>query len=468
MVNCQRCLRTVEEGETEKTGCRYCKGQEFRPIGELVPNDKNPRQMTKAEMNKLKRSLKEFGFVDPVIVNKHTDRKNIIIGGHQRCEAAKEIGLSEVPVVYVTLTPEKESLLNMALNKISGDWDESKLYDMLLDLENYPVDMTLSGFDEHVIDEIMARNEEQEQEELLDIVPAVPELPKSRPGEVYWLGSHRLLCGDATKPEDVAKLMQDQVADCVWTDPPYGVSYTGTNNPNGKAWGLMKADDLRSEDLYQFLYQLGRNYMKYLKPTAAVYVCYATVNHILFEKALNEAGFRVKQVLIWEKHHMLGHSDYHWTHEPIMYAVKEGQNCEWYGDRTHKTVILQPEKNPEDLTKQELVDVIKRIREYSDILKEKKDNPKDYLHATQKPVGLPRRCIKNNTLPRQLVLDFCAGSGSTLMACESAKRTCYAMEIDPKYVDVVLNRWEQFTGQEAVREDGVKWKEIKAEQEAGQ
>lgn len=461
MVSCKRCLRIVEESELESNSCRYCKSQQFVPISDLVPNERNPRHMTKAEMNKLKRSLKEFGFVDPIIVNKHESRKNVIIGGHQRVEAAKEVGIVEVPVVYVVLTLERESLLNLALNKISGEWDDAKLYEMLLDIERFPVDLTLSGFDEHVIDEIMARNEEQEKEDLLDVVPAVPEVPKSKPGEVYWLGTNRLMCGDATKPEDVAKLMQDQIADCVWTDHPYGVSYTGTNNPNGRPWGLMKADDLRSDELYQFLYQLSRNYGKYLKPTGAVYVCFANRTQMVFEKALNEAGFRIKQTLIWEKHHVLGHSDYHYSHEPILYCVKEGENCEWYGDRTHKTVILQPELNPEDLTKQELVDVIKRIKEYADVLKEKKDPANEYLHATQKPVSLPRRCIKNNTLPRQLVLDFCAGSGSTLIACESAKRTCYSMEIEPRFTDVIINRWEQFTGQEAVREDGVKWKEIK-------
>lgn len=431
------------------------------PIKELKFNEKNPRKITRQEMTKLMRSIQEFGFVDPVIVNKHETRYNIIVGGHQRVQAAEKLGITEVPVTYVELNEEKEQLLNIALNQISGEWDDDKLFELLKELEERGADLSLSGLEEPALDKILAVNKKTEKEKTIDQTPAKPEEPKSKKGEIWLLGNHRLMCGDSTEFDDVHELMNKKIADLCWTDPPYGVSYKGTNNPNGREWDVLKNDDLRDNELYDFLFKIFKNVAVHTKPNAAIYTCYASVNHIIFENALKEAGIQIKQTLIWEKGHVLGHSDYHWTHEPILYCRKK-DNPKWFGDRTHKTVILNATiENLQDLKKEELINMIAEIRENSDIIREKKDPSNEYLHSTQKPVSLSQRMIKNSSKPKDLIFEPCAGSGSTLMACETSGRTCYAMELDPKYVDVILTRWAKFTEKEPIREsDGKKWSEL--------
>jgi len=273
--------------------------------------------------------------------------------------------------------------------------------------------------------------------------------------------AHRVMVGDSTKPEDFKILMNDKIADLCWTDPPYGVSYKGTNNPNGRDWKVMKNDELRSEELKTFLRDVYMNVFEFTKNNAALYTCYASINHNIFESALNATGFIIKQTLIWEKGHVLGHSDYHWTHEPILYCRKEDQPV-WYGDRTHKTVILNATiENLEDLKKEELIKLISEIRKDSDLIRIRRDPSSQYLHSTQKPVALSQRLIKNSSRPNELVVDPCAGSGSTLMACETSGRKCYCMELDARYVDVILTRWADFTEKDPIREsDGVKWSKI--------
>lgn len=433
------------------------------PIKELKANDKNPRKITKVELNKLVRSIHEFGFVEPIIVNQSKDRYNIVIGGHQRLRAAKKLGMKEVPCVYVDLIESKEHLLNIALNEISGDWDDDKLFQLLKELQDKGADLTLTGFDEPVIDEIMSSNKEREKESTIDIAPMVPDKPKSKPGEVYLCGHHKVMCGDSTGIEDFEKLMNGKIGDGCFTDPPYGVSYKGTNNPNGRDGGVMKNDDLREEDLYKLLLGIYTNTAKYLKPSAAVYTCYASVNHVIFEKALNDSGLIVKQQLIWEKGHVLGHSDYHWCHEPILYCKKKGESTEWFGDRTHKTYLMEATiEQLEELTKDKLIKMISSIRENSDIIHLRKDPSNEYLHSTQKPVGLSLELLKNNTRPGELIIEPCGGSGSTLIACESSGRICYCMEIDCRYIDVILNRWSTYAEKVPIREsDGKVWSEIK-------
>jgi len=430
-------------------------------IKDLKPNEKNPRRITKREMQNLMRSIKEFGFVDPIIVNKNKARYNIIVGGHQRVEAAKKMKMTDVPVTYIDMNEEKEQLLNIALNEISGEWDDDKLLELLKELEERGVDLTLTGFDEPILDEILARNLQADKEKNIDKTPKVPEKAKSKLGEIYILGDHRVMCGDSTKEEDFKKLMNGKVADLCWTDPPYGVSYKGTNNPNGREWEILKNDDLREDELYKFLQQIYTNVFKCTKKNAPVYTCYASVNHIIFENALKEAGFIIKQTLIWEKGHVLGHSDYHWTHEPILYCRKKDQPS-WFGDRTHKTVILNATiENLQDLKKEELINMIADIRRDSDLIRERKDPSNEYLHSTQKPVALSKRLIKNSSRPKELVIEPCGGSGSTLMACETSGRKCNCIEIDPKYVDVILTRWADFTEKDPIREsDGIQWSKI--------
>ena len=402
------------------------------PIKELVPNEKNPRKITKRELQKLVRSIEEFGFVDPVIVNKNKTRYNIIVGGHQRVEAAKKLKMEEVPVTYVDMTEEKESLLNIALNEISGEWDDDKLLELLKELEERGVDLTLSGFDEPILDEILARTVKAEKEKNIDRAPKVPEVPKSKPGEVYILGDHRVMCGDFSKEEDVLKLMDGKEASMCWTDP-------GDNTFRG----------------------IFENVSKYTKKNSALYTFYDVNKFSEMQEALKTYGFSIKQTLIWEKGHILGIADYHWSHEPILYCGKK-ISPGWFGDRSHKTVILNATiENLETLKKEDLIAMISEIRRDSDLIREKKDPSAESLHTSQKPVELCKRMIKNSSRPNEIVLEPCGGSGSTLMACETSGRKCYCMEISSKYVDVIIQRYVDFTEKDPVREsDGVQWSKI--------
>jgi len=401
-------------------------------IKDLKPNEKNPRRITKREMQKLIRSITEFGFVDPIIVNKNKARYNVIIGGHQRVEAAKKLKLTEVPVTYVDMNEEKEQLLNIALNEISGEWDDDKLLELLKELEERGVDLTLTGFDEPILDEILARNRMADKEKDIDKTPILPEKPKSKPGDVYILENHRVMVGDSSKEEDMNKLMNGKIADLCWTDP-------------GE----------------ESLIQIFTNVSKCTKKNSALYVCYDSIKQSNIREEIIAAGFNVRQILIWEKGHILGMTDYHWSHEPILYCGKKVVPG-WYGDRSNTTVILNATiENLNELKKDDLIRMISEIRRDSDIIREKRDPSNENLHLTQKPVELCKRMIKNSSRPKELVIEPCGGSGSTLMACETSGRKCYCMEISEKYVDVILTRWADFTEKDPIREsDGAKWSQI--------
>ena len=415
------------------------------PIKELIPNDKNPRKISQREMQKLLRSIKEFGFIEPIIVNKNKNRFNYIVGGHQRVKAAIKLKMEGVPVTYVDLNEDKEHLLNIALNEISGEWDDDKLLILLKELEERGVDLTLSGLDEPLLDEILLNRNKVAKEASIDKTPTVQKHAKSKKGEVWLLGRHRLMVGDSTLNDDLSMLMDSKRADLCWTDPPYSIS-----------------EGSIEDGFYDFLLLVFKNIYEFTKEGSALYTCYASIKHITFEQALNEAGFTVKQELIWSKGHILGRNDYHWSHEPILYCRRGDSNTSWYGDRTHHTLIQNSTiEQLKELKKEELIDMISKIREDSDILEEKKDPTHEYSHSTQKPVGLSQRMIKNSTRPKDLVLDPCAGSGSTLMACEVSGRTCYSMEIDPLYADVIIQRWKDYTEKEPLREsDGLEWSKI--------
>lgn len=461
-MRCDKCFKPIKDHEKLAEGCEFCHQWTWVDIKNLKENENNPRKITRNELNKLVRNIKTFGFVEPIIVNTNADRHNVIIGGHQRIKAIKAMKWKQIAVSYVNLPKEQEEILNVSLNAISGEWDEDKLTKLLNELnEAGNVDLTLTGFDEPYLDEMLGVNVGENETEIEE-TPAIPEKPKSKKGEIYLLGKHRLLCGDSTKEEDFKALMRNKKADMCWTDPPYGVSYKGTNNPDGRDWGVMDNDGLRKEELFQFLSALYKNVAKYTKDIPAIYTCYASINHTIFERALNDAGLTIKQQLIWEKGHVLGHSDYHWCHEPILYCRKKENNA-WYGDRTHKTVILNSTiEQLNQMKKEELIELISQIRQSSDLIKIQKDSHTSYLHPTQKPVALSLMMIKNSCRPTESVLEPCGGSGSVLMACETSGRTCYCLELSPAYVDVIINRWAKFTGKDPIREkDKKKWSEIK-------
>jgi DNA modification methylase len=235
--------------------------------------------------------------------------------------------------------------------------------------------------------------------------------------------------------------MGSDLADLVFTDPPYGVSYIGSNNPNGKSWEMIKNDDLRGERLNYFLFNAFKNMEKFSNDYSAFYVFYASSTHIEFETALNSAGIKVKEQIIWSKGMVLGHSDYHWAHEPCLYCKKENGRTRWFGFRDNKTVIGKKRKEYQSMTKEQLVDALSIISKNSSVWEIDRDNVTEYVHPTQKPTHLAVRAIKNSSQKGEIVLDLFGGSGTTIIASEKTGRIARVMEFDPKYCDVIRKRW---------------------------
>ncbi len=396
-------------------------------ITDIHPYDKNPRYNDEA-VGAVAASIKEFGFQQPIVV----DKDHVIIVGHTRVKAAEQLGLTEVPVVVAdNLTPEQVQAYRIADNKTGeiAEWDYNLLPVEIKELQDANFDLSLLGFDAEELDKLLNGTEENtvsEGETDADAVPEVPEEAVSRHGEIYQLGKHRLMCGDSTKPEDVAMLMAGEKADMVFTDPPYGVSYRGVNNPGGRQWEVIENDDLRGDKLSDFLLAAFKNLKAHLKDKRAFYIWYATSNHVQFELAIRDAQLRPKQVLVWNKGMILGHSDYHYAFEPCFYGCHEEENCEWFGDRCQTTVW--------------------------DI---KRDNTREYVHPTQKPTALAIKAMFNSSKPGEIVLDLFGGSGSTLIACEQSNRINRSMEFDPKYADVIRKRWAEF-----VHGEGCDWQAL--------
>ena len=389
----------------------------YKRVDEIIPYEKNPR-INDAAVDAVAQSIKEFGFRVPIVL----DKNNVIITGHTRLRSAKSIGLTEVPcIIAENLTPEQVQAYRIADNKTGeiAEWNYDLLPIELHDLQEKDFDLSLLGFDTDELDRLLNGSSEEnavtEGETDADAVPDVPEEPVSQPGVIYQLGKHRLMCGDSTRAEDVARLMSGGKADLVFTDPPYGVSYRGVNNPGGRLWEVIENDDLRGEKLSEFLLAAFRNLKASLREKRAFYIWYASSNHLQFEHAIIDAGLKSKQVLFWNKGMILGHSDYHWAAEPCFYGCHEGENCEWFGDRCQTTVW--------------------------DI---KRDNTREYVHPTQKPTALAIKAIFNSSKAGETVLDLFGGSGSTLIACEQTNRVNCTMEFDPKYADVIRRRWAEF------------------------
>ena len=299
----------------------------YKRVDEIIPYEKNPR-INDAAVDAVAQSIKEFGFRVPIVL----DKNNVIITGHTRLRSAKSIGLTEVPcIIAENLTPEQVQAYRIADNKTGeiAEWNYDLLPIELRDLQEKDFDLSLLGFDTDELDRLLNGSSEEnvvaEGETDADAVPDVPEDPVSQPGVIYQLGKHRLMCGDSTKAEDVARLMSGGKADLVFTDPPYGVSYRGVNNPGGRLWEVIENDDLRGEKLSEFLLAAFKNLKASLREKRAFYIWYATSNHVQFELAIRDAGLKPKQVLVWNKGMILGHSDYHYAFEPCFYGCHEGE-----------------------------------------------------------------------------------------------------------------------------------------------
>ncbi|WP_299997843.1 DNA modification methylase [uncultured Clostridium sp.] len=379
-------------------------------IDEIIPYENNPRKNDNA-VDKVAESIKEFGFKVPIII----DKDHVIIAGHTRYKAAKKLDFKKAPVIMAEdLTEEQVKAFRIMDNKSSefATWDyEALLVEMEnLKLEDYNLELT--GFDFNEIEGIMDKYNPKDIEEDSDFnieeqLESI-ENPKSKKGDIWLLGKHRLLCGDSTVKEDVNKLMNGQKANMVFTDPPYNVAYEGATEDKL----TIQNDDMSSEEFYNFLSKVFNNYFEIMEEGAPIYVCHADSEGENFRRAYREAGLKLAECIIWVKNtFVMGRQDYHWRHEPILYGWKEGKAHYFVDDRTQDTVweIPKPQRNGE--------------------------------HPTMKPLALCARGIKNSSKPNDLVVDLFGGSGSTLMAAAEVDRICYTMELDEKYTDVILLRY---------------------------
>ncbi len=400
-------------------------------ITDLQINDLNPRKISEEQLDQLKQSLLSFGFVDPIIVNAKNGSR--IVGGHQRVKAWGELGNDEVPAVVLELSDDEERELNIRLNANGGDWDENILKEFFdvneLDDWGFGLDDLESIFEE----------EDFDKEPFIDpdTIP-IGEVTVAE-GEVWQLGKNRLAIGSSLDAELVAKLFNDDRANCIWTDPPYNVNY------QSKA-GSIDNDNMSSEDFRQFLTEAFDIASAFCDPNASLYVAYASKEVVNFSEAIVNAGFDIRQHLIWVKNRfILGRQDYHWQHEPIIYGWKTGASHNWYADRTKSTVI---QDHIDELSREDLLSILKGYQ--TDVIEI--DAPtKNDIHPTMKPVELIKGMLRNSTKKGDLIYDPFSGSGSTLIASDILRRKCYAIELDSIKASASIKRWEDVTGEKAVK-----------------
>jgi len=417
---------------------------DYIPIAEIVPYAKNPRKNDKA-VDMVAKSIKEFGFKNPIIL----DKNNEIIAGHTRLRAAIKLGLQEAPVIWVEdLIPEQVKAFRIMDNKSAekSDWD----WDLLKGEFETMTDLSFTGFSEAEIDKVM-----NEQEDFT-IGKKEPKY-EIKIGDIYQLGKHRIMCADATKEETYLKLLEKKDIHLVFTDPPYVVSYQGMTNQgrrspkrgNDRKWDMIEGDELRGDDLFALIRDSFIQVNQVLIRNGSLYVFHSSSNQIIFEKALNEANFMVKQQLIWNKHHVLGRAHYHWCHEPLFFACRINESPLFYGTRSNKTILTQID--PDKMEKEDMIKFIKKIKKESTVWDIKKEKSQNYIHPTQKPTKLAARAIVNSSKIGDNILDPFAGSGSTLMACEEKNRNCYTIELDPVFCSHIIERWEISTGNTGVK-----------------
>lgn len=434
-------------------------------LNELKPANYNPRvdlDEHDDEYQKLKNSIEHFGYVDPIIWNKRT---NTLVGGHQRLKVVKSLGWETIDVSVVDLSPEDEKALNIALNKIEGDWDNSMLAELLEDLQSNNYDLSFTGFDFDEINDLLGPDDNEVEEGDFDVDEAIDDIKNKDEALGLWqLGDHRLLCGDSTKLDDILRLVGDNEVDMIFTDPPYNVNYEGGT-------GLtIQNDNMEDAAFYQFLKDTFDGMFAVAKPGAAIYVCHADSEGRNFRNAFHDSGFLMKQCLIWVKNTLvLGRQDYQWKHEPILYGWKPGASHNWYNDRKQTTVIQDSANVVIDdqgtagtvITFHNDMDTVSiKVKDY-EIIDQNDDNvstiwridkPKrNGEHPTMKPIELCAKAIKNSSKKGDIVFDPFGGSGSTLIACEQTGRKAVTMEFDPVYAAVIIRRWEDYTGKKAMK-----------------
>jgi DNA modification methylase len=389
------------------------------PITRLIPRVTNPRTHTSEQVAQVAASMKEFGWTNPILVGADKD----VIAGHARLLAARQLGLSEVPVIQLGhLSDAQRRALVIADNQLalSAGWSEETLRIELQALQEADYDLTLVGFDDDELARLLAAEETTAGLTDEDSVPEVPETPVSAAGDLWILGEHQLLVGDATAAADVTRLMGTDAADCVFSDLPYNVDYQGYT----KDKLTIQGDRMSDEDFKQFLESSFRSFRAVVKPGASLYICHPSSYQREFQNALEAAGFEVRCQVVWAKNTFgWGFGRYKFQHEPIFYCHVAGQKDPWYGDKSQST--LWQENKP----------------------------AANRLHPTMKPIALIERALANSSKAGDIVVDLFGGSGSTLIACERRGRTARLMEMDRRYSDVICRRYEAYTGKRAVLHD---------------
>lgn len=399
---------------------------ETKNVKDLLPADYNPRKDLKpgdAEYEKLKRSIEQFGYVEPVIWNTQTGR---VVGGHQRLKVLTDMGTDTVDVVVVDMDEDKEKALNVALNKISGEWDTDKLALVIADLQGADFDVSLTGFDPEELDDLFRADvKDGVHEDDFDVEAELNKPAFTKAGDLWLLGEHRLLCADSTSPETFETLMGGRKANLVVTDPPYNVDYKGSA-------GKIKNDHMAEEVFEQFLLSAYTQMYDAMADDASIYVFHSDSHGLAFRKAFEEAGFYLSGCCIWKKQSLvLGRSPYQWQHKPVLFGWKKKGKHQWYTGRKESTIweFDRPKKNTD--------------------------------HPTMKPVALVSYPIMNSTMTGCLVLDPFGGSGSTLIACEQTGRTCFTVELDEKFCDVIVKRYIEQVGSAegvTVQRDGLTYR----------
>ena len=402
---------------------------EHWPLEKLIPYAQNPRTHSDAQVAQIAASIAEFGFNNPILV----DTKAGIIAGHGRLLAARKLQLEHVPVIVLDhLTEAQKRAYIIADNQLAlnAGWDDELLRAELAALQEEDFNIRLIGFEDEELARRLAAQDAAEGLTDEDAVPELAETPISAAGDLWLLGSHRLIVGDATNQSDVARLMAGDAADLVFTDPPYNVDYEGYTEERLK----IKGDRMSAGEFKQFLEAAFRSYRTVVKPGASMYVCHSSSWQREFQGALESTGFEVRCQIIWAKTTFAwGFGRYKFQHEPLFYAHVAGEKDPWYGDKSQST--LWNEKKP----------------------------AANRIHPTAKPVELVERALLNSSKSGDLVADLFGGSGSTLIACERRNRTARLMEIDPKYADCIARRYQEYTGQLAVLEGGGTFDEVALE-----
>lgn len=406
------------------------------PISKINPAPYNPRldlQPGDAEYEKIKKSIIEFDLVEPLVWNKQTEN---LVGGHQRLKVLKELGITEVEVVVVDLVASREKALNIVLNKAQGDWDLPKLKDLLQEIDTGEFDIEATGFDNDELEELMTQvNPDKVDEDDFNIEEEAEKIkePITKIGNVYLMGLHKLICGDSTKEDTYQILFNGKQADMVFTDPPYNVNYTGT-----KLGGILN-DNMAEEEFVEFTLEFIARIQQNLKTGGVFYLCSGWSSYPIFIYAIKAFKMEFANPIVWVKNNTaLGWNDYRYKYEMVVKGKVKGK---LKGKRKKAIPILYGWNGGRHY--------FIETRFESDVWEIKRKASNQMVHPTQKPLELIARAITNSSHREEIILDNFAGSGATLIACEKTKRIFYGIELDPKYCDVIVKRWESFTGQKA-------------------